>query len=322
MWNPGFQRWARWRGSLESRGSAGGLRERARRVQPTQRRGRLRAWRDGKWGPIISWAPRPPSVAAVESKVKTRCAGFLRALVAVGVWVAVALFSVGCANKEQGPDARQPSPSRPQVFVVAPVINLSGSSDFDPLQVTDIVASEFLSFPNTSVIPVNLTLAALARAGKTQVETPEDALELAREFGADATIVTAITEYDPYDPPIVGLVMQWYAVPPAVSHQGLDPVSASRQASGAGVPEEVAAVPETAPKWQVQRVFNAAHESILEEVRSFAAEREGHASPYAWRQYVKSQKLFLRFSIWSAIRPIHQQWRRCGVTTEVDKGPR
>jgi hypothetical protein len=231
----------------------------------------------------------------------------------------VALFSVGCANREQGPDARQPSPPRPQVFVVAPVINLSGSSDFDPLQVTDIVASELLSFPDTSVIPVNLTLAALARAGRTQVGTPEDALELAREFGADATIVTAITEYDPYDPPIVGLVMQWYALPPAVPYQGLDPVSASRQVSGAGVPEAVAAVPETAPKWQVQKVFNAAHESILEQVRAFAAEREGHASPYAWREYVKSQKLFLRFSIYSAIRPIHQQWRRCGVPTELDK---
>ena len=321
MWDPGFQRCARWRGSAGSRGSAGGLRERARRVQPTHRRGRLRAWRDGKKRPIMKWAPYPPSVAAVESKVKTRCAGFLRALVAVGVWAA-ALFSVGCANQQQRSDARQADLLRPQVFVVAPVINLSGSTDFDPLQVTDIVASEFLSFPDTSVIPVNLTLAALARAGKTQVGTPVDALELAREFGADATIVTAITEYDPYDPPIVGLVMQWYAVPPAVSHQGLDPVSASRQASGAGVPEEAAAVPETIPKWQVQRVFNAAHESILDEVRSFAAEREGHASPYAWRQYVKSQKLFLRFSIWSAIRPIHQQWRRCGVTTEVDKAQR
>jgi len=240
----------------------------------------------------------------------------------VGVWAVGALLTLGCAAKQQGPDARQPSPSRPQVFVVAPVINLSGSTDFDPLQVTDIVASEFLSFPGTSVIPVNLTLAALARAGKTQVETPEDALELAREFGADATIVTAITEYDPYDPPIVGLVMQWYAVPQAARRTGLDPVSTSRQASGTGVPQGVAAVPETAPKWQVQRVFNAAHESILDEVRSFAAEREGHASPYAWRQYVKSQKLFLRFSIWSAIRPIHQQWRRCGVTTEADEAQR
>lgn len=240
----------------------------------------------------------------------------------MGVWAAGALLTLGCANKEQGPDARQPSPSRPQVFVVAPVINLSGSTDFDPLQVTDIVASEFLSFPDTSVIPVNLTLAALARAGKTHVETPEDALELAREFGADATIVTAITEYDPYDPPLVGLVMQWYAVPQAARQTGLDPVSASRQMSGTGVPQEVAAAPETAPKWQVQRVFNAAHESILDEVRSFAAARDGHASPYAWRRYLRAQELFLRYCSWSAIRPIHQQWRRCGVTTEVDKAQR
>ena len=47
--------------------------------------------------------------------------------------------------------------------------------------------------------------------GKTAVETPQDALDLAGELGADATLVAAITEYQPYDPPIVGVVMQWYA---------------------------------------------------------------------------------------------------------------
>jgi hypothetical protein len=232
------------------------------------------------------------------------------------------LLTVGCADKRQESDARQLKVSRPQVFVVAPVINLTGGTDFDTLQVTDIVASEFLSFPGTSVIPVNLTLAALARAGKTRVETPEDALELAREFGADATIVTAITEYDPYDPPIVGLVMQWYAVPAAARHRGLDPVSASRQASGVGVPGEVAAVPETAPRWQVQRVFNAAHDSILEEVRAFAAKRDGQAGPYAWRKYLRAQELFLRYSAWASIRTMVKQSRRCGASIEPGEAQR
>jgi len=47
--------------------------------------------------------------------------------------------------------------------------------------VTDILASEFQSFPGVVVIPVNRTLAALALRGKNTVETPRDALDLARE---------------------------------------------------------------------------------------------------------------------------------------------
>ncbi len=210
------------------------------------------------------------------------------------------LVTAGCAQLRGATEAKPPAPP-PQVVVVAPVLNLSNSSDWDPLKVTDIVASEFQSFPGIVVIPVNRTLAALALMGKNAVETPQDALDLAREFKADATVVTAITEYNPYDPPIVGVVMQWYAPLRQEGSPAFDPVSASRQASDVA-PASSSTSDAAVPLLQVQRVYNAADEVVLTDVRSFAAERTGHGSAYAWRIYVKSQELFVRYCCWASIR--------------------
>ncbi|MFQ5806287.1 MAG: hypothetical protein ACE5I3_07550 [Phycisphaerae bacterium] len=240
-------------------------------------------------------------------------------MVVLGLTI-LCLLSVGCAQRRT-PVAVEPQRTPPQVVVVAPVLNLSDSRDWDPLKVTDIVASELQSFPDVVVIPVNRTLATLALRGKKAVETPQDALDLASEFNADATVVTAITEYDPYDPPIVGIVMQWYA--PARQHAtspGFDPVSASRQASEVA-PAAATAEDAAAPLLQVQRVYNAADKSMLADVRSFGSRRSGHGSPYAWRIYVKSQELFVRYCCWASIRSmlLEREQRRSAPKSDEAK---
>lgn len=217
----------------------------------------------------------------------------------LGGFLALVLAISGCAQRDRNPALGL---DRPSVLVVAPVLNLSGSRAFDPLRITDLIASEFLSYENVAVVPVNLTLAELDRQGLAMVESPEDAVAVARALGADATIVTAITEYDPYYPPRVGLVMQWYPADrqQASSQSGFDPVTASRWARGGEPALSESEV--TQPRWQVQRVFNAANESLCDDIRRFAAEREGHNSPQGWRKYVHSQELYVRYCGWATIR--------------------
>jgi len=203
---------------------------------------------------------------------------------------------VGCSQRNRVPTPAPP----PRVLAVAPVLNLSGSEDFDPLKLTDLIASEFLAFDNVAVVPVNLTLAELERQGKAAVETPEDALALAEALGADVTVVTAVTEYNPYFPPVVGLVMQWYAAPRASAATGWDPVAASRLAADAGY--ELSDSNGPAPRRQLQRVFNAAHDNVLKEVREYAGRRDGDKGPYGWRKYLRSQELYVRYCGWAMIR--------------------
>lgn len=206
-----------------------------------------------------------------------------------------------CAGCSQRTDQGADHPALPtRVLAVAPVLNLSGNHELDPLRFTDLIASECLSFPGVAVIPVNRTLAELSRQGKERVETPEDAVQLARTLGADATIVTAVTEYDPYDPPVVGLLMQWYSADPSLPPAGFDPVTASRATSSTEL--RLSAADPTAPRWQIQRVFDADDEELLKQIRAFAARRGGHQSPYGWHKYTKSQELYVRYCGWALIR--------------------
>lgn len=225
------------------------------------------------------WAVAVPKRRADASRDWTIVGGLALA-------ATIGLFGSGCGKHDKRAHHVDVTPAT-RTIVVAPVINLSGTSEIDALKITDILASEFASFSAIDVVPVNLALAALARRGKTLVDTPETAVDLAREFGADATVVTAITEFDPYDPPIVSLVMQWYRT----SREAQSPAGVRLSAAGA----------EEAPI-QLQRVFNAADDDVLDEIRSFADERDDGRSPYGWRRYLRSQELYVRWCSRTLIR--------------------
>ena len=208
--------------------------------------------------------------------------------------------SGGCASHNPTPDS--PRITEPTVVVVAPVPNLSNSTDFDALKLSDIVAAEMTTFQGVAVIPVNRVLAALIRQGRDAILTPEDALAIADEFGADATVVTAVTAYDGYTP-AVGVVMQWYWRRRASATE-LDPVAASRLASEpVGSSETVV----QGPAVQVQRYYNGSDGALQGEIRAYGATRDGASSPYGWRRYVVSQELFVRYCIWDSIRTMLSQ---------------
>lgn len=238
------------------------------------------------WAPSGVWLPRRAGYA--NARCVSRCL-----VIAIGWGCAVA--AGGC--RASGSSATHlGEPGRPVVLVVAPVINLSGSEHLDALRFTDLLASELVGFHGVSVIPVNLALGALAQRGSARVTTAAEARALAQELGADATIVAAVSEYDPYDPPTIGLTMQWYAAQ-----------AASGDGREAGGEPDGQAGPGEAPELQVQRVFDGASADVLEEVRDYARRRDGDESPYGWRKVLKSQEEFIRFCSWSMIRSMLTQ---------------
>lgn len=256
----------------------------------------------------IYWAPIR-AFRCVVTEVTRRGVNALR--VGRVLLAALALLSVtsGCATAE-----RETEPTyTPQTIsiAVAPVLNLSGSRDWDVVKATDLVASELGTFPGVTVIPVNRSLALLAEHGKTSVDSPQDAEWLAEELAADGTVVAAITEYQPYDPPVVGLILQLYQRGSAKGGGAIDPVAASREATDVALAGASSSIGEH--PLQIQRVFNAADPRVLKEMQKYAKEREGLESPFGWRVHAKSQVLYLRFSFWSAIRSMLWARAQCGT---------
>ena len=95
-------------------------------------------------------------------------------------------------------------------IAVAPALNVSGSGHLDPNAIADLMASELSYVADIEVIPVNRVLAVLADQGRTRVESPGHAWQIAEVLGADGILVFAVTEYDAYDPPVVGIASQLY----------------------------------------------------------------------------------------------------------------
>ncbi|MCP4589953.1 MAG: hypothetical protein GY842_04360 [bacterium] len=177
------------------------------------------------------------------------------------------------------------------VLAVAPALNFSGGRDFDPSSVADLMASELSHLEGVTVIPVSRVLAVLARQGRQEIGSPSHALEVAEALGADGILVFAVTEYEPYSPPIVGLAAQLYGFRRGGTLGSLDPILVARRARPFAVGTQVSA---TAPLAQAERVFDATHGEVVGGIRAYAAGRQG-LGPFGWEKYLASQRHYLRY---------------------------
>jgi len=211
----------------------------------------------------------------------------------------------GCAQRKNPEGVGVAAPyGRPMTIAVAPALNFSGTSQWDPVRVGDLMASELSQVQGLNVVGVNRVMAVLARQGRDNVTSPAHAVEICELLGVDAILVFAVTEFDPYSPPVVGLAVQVYG--PQPREMGFDPVATSRQARpfpGDGEDER------NRPWAQVQRTYNAAHDSVVAAVEAYGKTRDAERSPMGWRKYLASQELYLRFCCHSAIEELMRQER-------------
>ena len=153
------------------------------------------------------------------------------------------------------------------------------------------MAGELSYAEHISVIPVSRVLGVLASQGVDRVESPAHASEIATLVGADAILVFAVTEYDPYDPPRVGISAQVFGAAPK-----RDTGDPGEPAIGVGARET-----SNRPLTETQRRFDAAHADVADEIRSFARQRGADESPYGWRKYVVSQQHFIQYCCSSTV---------------------
>jgi hypothetical protein len=188
-----------------------------------------------------------------------------------------------------------------ETVVVVPVMNLSTSADLDMLGVTNALASELGQVKGLTVVPLARVYEYLAANKMRTVGSPEEAKAVAAAFKAQVTLVAAVTEYDPYDPPRMGLAMQMYATSSLPAPGGtaeFDPVEASRS----GVPFAVSGDASKLPRDMVVRVLSGRDAAVEQLARTYAATRDADASPYGWRRFIVDQREFQRLCCYAVIR--------------------
>ena len=180
-----------------------------------------------------------------------------------------------------------------RTLAVAPAVNLSGSRDFDVLAVSDSLFEELQQVGGLNVLPLNKTLAAMQRLGIHSIDSPEMAQRLAEFLGADGMVVPAVTAYDPYNPPKVGMILQLYTAPHAFF---------TSMPTTMPDPSNTGASNEHQPVSQVAAVFNASNQTVLRELRDFAQGRTQYDSALLDEKFLMDADAYMRFVCHAMVR--------------------
>lgn len=236
----------------------------------------------------------------------------------VAPWLMVWL--TGCIAFEGGGEKLYNSLAGVQTVVVAPMMNLSTSANVDTVEVTKAFASELEQVEGVNVVPLGRVYQYLSVNNMATVGSPEEARALAQVFKAQATLVGAVTEYDPYDPPRMGLSVQMYAVaglPAASGSEGFDPVSSARSA----VPFPVTDDASGRPRDMVSRVFSGRDLEVKNLAKLYAKRRLSDNSPYGWRRFLVDQREYQRLCCYGVIREMLGEESRQAQPTAIKIGP-
>src|SRR5687768_5034919 len=93
-------------------------------------------------------------------------------------WIATSMLAaccggIGCSQTDIRPFCEAVSPFQPGTTIaVAPALNFSGTSAFDPAKVADFMASELSTVRGMRVIGVTRVLAVLGEQGLGQIHSP------------------------------------------------------------------------------------------------------------------------------------------------------
>ena len=198
------------------------------------------------------------------------------------------------------------------LWAIAPPTNESGTDLVDPMRVGDQLAATVTEVNGLQAVPLNRTIRAMRAIELQRVANPRDAQKLASAVGADGVLVTSITAYDPYDPPVFGITLALFgrpgslqARPDLLSHPRLFQMQATdarlEEMTGHGdEPEAVAALH-----------LDARSHDVMLRLEDYARGRTEAESALGWRIHVADMDLYTKFASFAAVGAlIDQEWLR------------
>jgi len=223
--------------------------------------------------------------------------------------LAVAASLAGCSSqKPYGVETEAYLPAKKrQVWAVAPVINLSGQKDVDPLLQADLVYAQLQQVHGLTVIPVNRVVEVYAGLRIEKVQTPEQAALVCDLLGCDALVVPTVTEFDPYNPPKLGASMQVFRKPRGYARpDNVDPRDLARSAA---MQSESLPAPGAGQFVQAVGMFDAANGSTRQMLEAYAAGRNDPNGPMGVKEYYISMDRYCGFVYSTLVSDVLRQIR-------------
>jgi hypothetical protein len=207
--------------------------------------------------------------------------------------------ALGCRGPTPGPPTEEPeSLTNPFGFrrvAVLPFVNLTGESSPESEAMVGRMAAVFYEelqrVEGLRVAPPSAVAEGLGRVG-IRVTGPADALELAKALDVEAVVVGAVTSYDPYYKPRIGLAVEMYQRAPA-SPAAPDILALGERGRPFPVPRSAGP---TAPVAAVDRIFDANDQAVERAVRRFARARGTASSPLGEDRYLRDMERYAAFA--------------------------
>ncbi|MDA0835321.1 MAG: hypothetical protein O2955_17220 [Planctomycetota bacterium] len=224
-----------------------------------------------------------------------------------------------------------PNPAIKTIAVI-PFFNLSQEPTVDGRRFALAYFSELQKTPGFQVIPLGVTEQAI-REFDLEMNNPADVLQLAEYLNVDAVVVGAVTDFDQYYPPRIGMQVSWYSpygwefspgfpVHPQerkeylhsdrearkTVHEDSDPtencppdISVRGQSIDNNppiemtVPPAILEPPEIVPLMSYTRIFDGTDSKLVAALRDYV-ELSGDKRSGGWEAYLHRSEDFIRFS--------------------------
>lgn len=206
------------------------------------------------------------------------------------------------------------------LWAVVPLANETGVSFADSDMISDALVAKIDEVRGLACLPLNRTIAAMRAANLRAVTSPAQARALAGLLGVDGIVVGSITDYDPYNPPKVGLKLALFSREADAGAMAVDPLRLQTAYS------DYSKTPRTQyldrPVSTVSEYLDGANHEVLMELQRYATGRHDTNSALGWKRMLTSMDLYTQFAANMAVaRLIEQERLRLGQPAMTSAEP-